>query len=90
MIVMRGIDKNLLTPSVSDAMKIVLMIGDVRLSAEEVGVAGDVYVLDASVVTPNHFAKFTPNIVKKFLVCVQVRTHTYKRGIYLTRLINMG
>lgn len=70
---MRGVDKNLLTPNVSDAMKIVLMIGDVRLAAEEVGVAGDVYVLDASVVTPNHFAKFTPNIVKKFLVCVQVR-----------------
>lgn len=73
MICMRGLDKNILHPAVSDGMKIVLMIGDVRLAAEEVGVAGDVYILDASVATPNHFAKFTPAIVKKFLVCVQVR-----------------
>lgn len=69
---MRGLDKNILHPAVSDGMKIVLMIGDVRLAAEEVGVAGDVYILDATVATPNHFAKFTPAIVKKFLVCVQV------------------
>lgn len=71
-VVMRGLDKTVLTPSVADGMKILLMIGDVRLSAEEVGVAGDVYILDASVATPSHFAKFTPSIVKKFLVCVQV------------------
>lgn len=69
---MRGLDKTVLTPQVSDGMKILLMIGDVRLAEEEVGVAGDVYILDASVATPNHFAKFTPAIVKKFLVCVQV------------------
>lgn len=36
-----------------------------------VGVGGDVYILDASVATPTHFAKFTPALVKKFLVCVQ-------------------
>lgn len=45
------------------------MIGDIRLRAEEHGVAGDVYVLDAAVATPTHFAKFTPALVKKFLVC---------------------
>ncbi|KAL0132817.1 hypothetical protein PUN28_000494 [Cardiocondyla obscurior] len=45
------------------------MIGDVRLKEEEHGVAGDVYILDASVATPTHFAKFTPAVVKKFLVC---------------------
>ena len=68
---MRGIDKNLPTPNVAEAMKLVLMIGDVRLKDEIVGVAGDVYILDASVATPNHFAKFTPALVKKFLICVQ-------------------
>lgn len=70
-ILMRGIEKDILTPSVAEAMKLVLMIGDVRLAEEQVGVAGDVYVLDATVATPTHFAKFTPTIVKKFLVCVQ-------------------
>ncbi|XP_015592932.1 alpha-tocopherol transfer protein-like [Cephus cinctus] len=70
-ILMRGINKDLPTPNVAEAMKLVLMIGDVRLKEELVGVAGDVYILDASVATPTHFAKFTPTIVKKFLVCVQ-------------------
>ena len=70
-IVMRGIDKDLPTPNVAEGMKLVLMIGDVRLKEEQVGVAGDVYILDASVATPSHFAKFTPAIVKKFLICVQ-------------------
>ena len=70
-IVMRGVNKDLPTPNVPEAMKLVLMIGDVRLKEEQVGVAGDVYILDASVATPSHFAKFTPAIVKKFLICVQ-------------------
>lgn len=70
-IVMRGIEKDVPTPSVSEAMKLALMIGDVRLREESHGVAGDVYILDASVATPTHFAKFTPALVKKFLVCVQ-------------------
>lgn len=52
-------------------MKLILMIGDIRLQEEQMGVAGDVYILDASVATPGHFAKFTPAIVKKFLICVQ-------------------
>lgn len=82
-ICMRGLDKNIIHPAVSDGMKIVLMIGDVRLAAEEVGVAGDVYILDASVATPNHFAKFTPAIVKKFLVCVQVKKLISKRLVIL-------
>jgi hypothetical protein len=37
------------------------------------GVAGDVYVLDAAYATAQQFAKFTPAIIKKFLVSVQVR-----------------
>ena len=70
-IVMRGIDKDLPTPNVAEAMKLVMMIGDIRLKEELIGVAGDVYVLDATVATPAHFSKFTPALVKKFLVCVQ-------------------
>jgi hypothetical protein len=58
--------------NVSDVLKLVLMIGDIRLKEEHTGVAGDVYILDASIATPTHFAKFTPAVVKKFLVCVQV------------------
>lgn len=68
---MRGASKDIPTPNVSEAMKLVLMLGDVRLKEEHVGVAGDVYILDATVATPMHFSKFTPALVKKFLVCVQ-------------------
>lgn len=68
---MRGVSKDIPTPNVAEAMKLVLMLGDIRLKEEHVGVAGDVYVLDASVATPSHFSKFTPALVKKFLVCVQ-------------------
>lgn len=71
-VVLRGKDKDIETPNIADIMKVVLMIGDIRLEAEEVGVAGDVYILDASVATTNHFSKVTPATVKKFLVCVQV------------------
>ncbi|KAL2742032.1 endoglucanase E-4-like isoform X2 [Vespula maculifrons] len=70
-IVMRGKRKDMLTPNVSNLMKLVMMIGDVRLKEEIHGVAGDIYILDASVATPAHFAKFTPTIIKKFLVCIQ-------------------
>lgn len=71
-IVFRGVDKNVVTPDVAQQMKLVLMIGDIRLLEEQVGVAGDVYIFDASVATPAHFSKFTPTIVKKFLIAVQV------------------
>lgn len=69
--ILRGIEKDLPTPNVADCMKLCLMIGDIRLKEEQKGVAGDVYIFDASVATPTHFAKFTPTIVKKFLICVQ-------------------
>lgn len=62
-------------PQVHNGMKVVMMIGDIRLKEESTGVAGDVYVLDASIATPTnfaqHFSKFTPALVKKFFVCVQ-------------------
>lgn len=71
-IVMRGKDKDIDTPPLGDVAKVVLMIGDVRLAAEETGVAGDVYILDASVASASHFSKVSPSLAKKFLVCVQV------------------
>ncbi|KAK6620637.1 hypothetical protein RUM43_010932 [Polyplax serrata] len=70
-IVMRGIDKDQATPNVAEAMKVVFMIGDIRLLEETTGVGGDIYILDAAVATPAHFAKFTPTLIKKFLVCAQ-------------------
>lgn len=70
-VVLRSSDKDFIPNNVADAMKITMMIGDLRLAEEKVGVAGDVYILDASVASPAHFAKFTPAIVKKFLICVQ-------------------
>ncbi|KAL4707250.1 hypothetical protein ACJJTC_008331 [Scirpophaga incertulas] len=57
-----GLDKDVVTPNVADAFKLAFMLGDVRLAEEKEGVAGDVYVLDASVATPTHFAKFTPTL----------------------------
>lgn len=75
-VMMRGVDIEQIAVAVPDGMKVVLMIGDVRLKEEQVGVAGDVYILDASVATPQnfaaHFAKFTPSLIRKFLTCVQV------------------
>ncbi|XP_066591221.1 alpha-tocopherol transfer protein-like [Prorops nasuta] len=70
-IIMRGKEKDAPTPNVCEAMKLVMMIGDIRLKEESHGVAGDVYILDATVATATHFAKFTPTVVKKFLICVQ-------------------
>lgn len=70
-ICLRAVDRENMPNNVADGMKLALMLGDIRLAEEKVGVAGDVYILDASVATPTHFAKFTPALVKKFLVCVQ-------------------
>jgi hypothetical protein len=65
-------DDNDLKFDVSNAIKLVLMIGDIRLKEEQTGVAGDVFVLDASIVTPSHVAKFTPAVLKKLFICIQV------------------
>lgn len=70
--VLRGVSKEISTPNIDDCMKLVLMAGDIRLKEEQVGVAGDVYIFDATVATPGHFAKVSPTMVKKFLICVQV------------------
>lgn len=70
-VVLRSKERDIDTPPITDVFKLILMVGDVRLSAEETGVAGDVYILDASVVSAQHFSKVTPSLAKRFLVCVQ-------------------
>lgn len=71
--VMRAyLEETYINYDVSDGIKLVLMIGDIRLKEEETGVAGDVFILDASIVTAAHVAKFTPAILKKLFVCIQV------------------
>ncbi|VVC98504.1 unnamed protein product [Leptidea sinapis] len=70
----RGLDMNIDSNQINDVFKIALMIGDVRLKEEKEGVGGDIYVLDASVVTPAHLSRVSPSAVKKFLICVQEAT----------------
>ncbi|KAG5880151.1 hypothetical protein JTB14_003575 [Gonioctena quinquepunctata] len=70
-IVLRGKTHEVETYDIAEIMKVVLMIGDIRLDAEETGVAGDIYILDASVATPTHFSKINPSMIKKFLVITQ-------------------
>ena len=67
-----GLDKDIDADKLNNILKIALMIGDVRLKEELEGVGGDIYILDASVVTAAHLAKISPSAVKKFLICVQV------------------
>ncbi|XP_015184477.1 PREDICTED: alpha-tocopherol transfer protein-like [Polistes dominula] len=69
--IMNGQRKDIIPTNAANLMKLVLMIGDIRLKEELHGVAGDVFIFDATVATPAHFAKFTPTLIKKFLVCVQ-------------------
>ncbi|GFG37012.1 hypothetical protein Cfor_05421 [Coptotermes formosanus] len=66
------VDDSELNFNVSEGIKLVLMIGDIRLKEEQTGVAGDVFILDASIATPAQFAKFTPALLKKLFVCIQV------------------
>lgn len=69
-----ALDKSIDVDQLNNIFKLALMMGDVRLKEELEGVAGDIYVLDASVVSPSHLAKISPTAIKKFLICVQVRT----------------
>ncbi|KAL4707243.1 hypothetical protein ACJJTC_008324 [Scirpophaga incertulas] len=70
-LVVRGLDKSLETHHLYDAFKLIMMIGDIRLKEEKEGVAGDVYILDARVVSPSHLGKLSISAVKKFLICIQ-------------------
>ncbi|XP_048482244.1 alpha-tocopherol transfer protein [Plutella xylostella] len=67
----RGLDKNIDTSQLNDAFKVAMMIGDVRLKEEVEGVGGDVYILDAGVVSASHLGTISPSAIKKFLICVQ-------------------
>ncbi|CAG9559144.1 unnamed protein product [Danaus chrysippus] len=66
-----GVERNVQPPNVANAFKVALMSADLRLKEESEEVDGDVFILDAAVATVNHFARFTPMLIKKFLICVQ-------------------
>ncbi|KAH9631383.1 hypothetical protein HF086_012171 [Spodoptera exigua] len=72
----RALDKRMDPQNLNDAFKIAMMIGDVRLMEEIEGVAGDIYILDASVVSPSHLGKLSPSALKKFFICVQIHFHS--------------
>ncbi|XP_050353390.1 alpha-tocopherol transfer protein-like [Nymphalis io] len=67
----RGLYPTLDSQQITDTLKLALMIGDVRLVEEVVGVAGDIYVLDGAVLGPSLLARLSPSIIKKFMICVQ-------------------
>ncbi|XP_067615954.1 retinol-binding protein pinta isoform X3 [Eurosta solidaginis] len=67
----RGIDVDFQPHHINDAAKVALMIGDIRLLEERVGIAGDIFIVDATPASAHHFAKFTPTVIKKFLIAVQ-------------------
>ncbi|CAB3220130.1 unnamed protein product [Arctia plantaginis] len=69
--VCRGLDKNLETHQILDAFKIIMMVADVRLREETEGVAGHVFIFDASILLPSHILKISPTMIKKFLICLQ-------------------
>ncbi|CAH0713572.1 unnamed protein product, partial [Brenthis ino] len=81
----RGLDKNVDPEQLNNIFKIALMIGDIRLKEELEGVGGDIYILDASVVTPSHLAKISPSAIKKFLICVQA---TYPVKLKEVHIVN--
>ena len=85
--ILRASDKDIPTPSASESMKLVMMIGDVRLAEESVGVAGDVFIFDAVAASPKHLPKFTPQILKKFFICVQ---EAYPAKIKEIHIINVS
>lgn len=67
----RGLHPNLDSQQITDTLKLALMIGDVRLVEETVGVAGDIYVLDGAVLGASLLGKVSPSTIKKFMICVQ-------------------
>ena len=67
-----ALDDRLDPHNLNNGFKLVMMIGDVRLMEEVEGVAGDVYILDAAIVSPSHLGKLSPSSLKKFFICVQV------------------
>lgn len=67
----RGIHPNVEAQQITDSLKLALMIGDVRLTEEKEGVAGDIYILDAAILGPSMLTKLSATTIKKFMICVQ-------------------
>ncbi|XP_059049311.1 alpha-tocopherol transfer protein-like [Achroia grisella] len=70
-ILARALDKTLDPSHLNNVFKLAMMMGDIRLNEELEGVAGDVYVLDASILAPSHLGKISPGAIKRFLICIQ-------------------
>lgn len=75
-----GIHPDMSSQQIVDTLKLALMIGDVRLTEEKEGVAGDAYVLDAAVLGPSMLTKLSATTIKKFMICVQVCPYRYKKA----------
>ncbi|KAM3963872.1 alpha-tocopherol transfer protein-like [Aphomia sociella] len=70
-ILARALDKSLDPTHLNNIFKLAMMMGDIRLKEESEGVAGDVYILDASILAPSHLGKISPSALKKFFICIQ-------------------
>ena len=58
------------TPNIADMIKLVFMVGDLRLKLEETGVF-DVYIADFNFPLAKHFYKINPLVLKKMFMCIQ-------------------
>ncbi|KAJ3652298.1 hypothetical protein Zmor_018276 [Zophobas morio] len=58
------------TPNIADMVKLIFMVGDLRLKLEETGVF-DVYIADFNFPLAKHFYKINPLVLKKMFMCVQ-------------------
>lgn len=77
-------ERHVQPPNVANAFKVALMFADLRLKGESEEVDGDVYILDADVATVNHFARFTPMLIKKFLLCIQASV-IYNNTVFIVK-----
>ncbi|OWR54933.1 Alpha-tocopherol transfer protein [Danaus plexippus plexippus] len=84
-----GVERHVQPPNVANAFKVALMFADLRLKGESEEVDGDVYILDADVATVNHFARFTPMLIKKFLLCIQA-SEAYPIKLKQVHVINIS
>ncbi|XP_063906752.1 alpha-tocopherol transfer protein-like isoform X4 [Zophobas morio] len=53
----------------NDCAKIIFMLGDIRLKVDNLGSAGEVYVLEGENFMLKYLVKLSPIFAKKFLVC---------------------
>ncbi|XP_041971974.1 alpha-tocopherol transfer protein-like [Aricia agestis] len=91
----RGLAPSMTAQQINDTLKLALMIGDVRLIEEREGVAGDIYVLDGTMLGPSLLGRLSPTVIKKFMICVQEaypvklkEVHVINTSPIVERLVN--